>query len=136
MNALTTLSETQCPESSESNALTIELAKVLALVAPTSMTGEQQEMWLRAAVDALGGIRASEVSAVSHELRRKVTRPAQIVPEIAELVSQHRKRPKCGPITDPCNCGRGTRARSRSDVHWIKVDEKRSEIGWCDGIKA
>jgi hypothetical protein len=131
MNALTTLSETQYLESSESSALTIELAKVLALVAPTSMTGEQQEMWLRAAVDALKGIRASEVSAVSDELRRKVTRPAQIVPEIAELISQHRKRPTGGPITDPCNCGKGTRARSRSDVHWIRVDEKRTEIGWC-----
>jgi hypothetical protein len=72
--------------------LTVELAKVLALVAPISMTTEQQELWLRAAVDALDGIRGNEVNAISAELRRSVTRHNQIVPEIAKLVSEKRAR--------------------------------------------
>jgi hypothetical protein len=72
--------------------LTVELAKVLALVAPISMTTEQQEIWLRAAVDALEGIRGVEVNAISAELRRSVTRPSQIVPEIAKLVAEKRAR--------------------------------------------
>jgi hypothetical protein len=73
--------------------LTVELAKVLALVAPISMSVEQQELWLRAAVDALEDIRPQEVAAISAELRRTVTRPSQIVPEIAKLVAEKRKRP-------------------------------------------
>jgi len=117
--------------SSEAAALSVELAKILKLVAPATMAADAQLAWLASAVEALDGIRASEVAAVSLEIRRKITRPAQIIPEIAELVARNRKRPTGGPITDPCNCGRGTRARSRSDVHWIKVDEKRTEIGWC-----
>jgi hypothetical protein len=43
-------------------------------------------------VDALEGIRADEVAAVSTELRRSVTRPAQIVPEVAKLVAAKRAR--------------------------------------------
>lgn len=72
--------------------LTVELAKMLALVAPTSMSEEQQELWLRAAVDALDGIRGSEVNAIAAELKRSVTRHNQIVPEIARLVSEKRQR--------------------------------------------
>lgn len=71
-------------------SLTIELAKMLALVAPSSMTTEQQELWLRAAVDALNDIRADEVAHVSAEVRRAVTRHNQIVPEIAKLVAARR----------------------------------------------
>jgi hypothetical protein len=48
--------------------------------------------WIASAIDALEDIRASEVAAVSAELRRSVTRPAQIVPEIARLVSERRQR--------------------------------------------
>lgn len=66
---------------------------MLALIAPVTMTVEQQELWLRAAVDALKDIRAEEVEAVSYEVRRSVTRPNQIVPEIAKLVSERRARP-------------------------------------------
>jgi hypothetical protein len=65
---------------------------MLALVAPSSMTAEQQEMWLRAAVDSLEDIRADEVAHVSAEVRRSVTRHNQIVPEIAKLVAERRKR--------------------------------------------
>lgn len=87
MNDLTT----QPPQHfSGSSALTVELAKMLALVAPSSMTSEQQELWLRAAVDALQDIRADEVAHVSAEVRRAVTRHNQIVPEIARLVSVRR----------------------------------------------
>jgi hypothetical protein len=63
---------------------------MLALVAPSSMTAEQQEMWLRAAADALDGIRTDEIRHVSAEVRRMVTRHNQIVPEIAKLVAEHR----------------------------------------------
>jgi hypothetical protein len=96
------------------------------------MAADAQLAWLASAVEALDGIRASEVAAVSLEIRRKITRPAQVIPEIAELVAQHRKRPKYNPNTDVCACGKGTRAANgRTDIHWIKVDEKRTEIGCC-----
>lgn len=65
---------------------------MLSLVAPITMSSEQQELWLRAAVDSLRDIRPDEVSAVSLEVRRSVTRPSQIVPEIAKLVSERRSR--------------------------------------------
>jgi hypothetical protein len=52
---------------------------------------EQQEVWLRAAIDALEDIRADEVQKVSAEVRRSVTRHNQIVPAIAERVSQLRR---------------------------------------------
>ena len=87
MNDLTTQHQRH---SSGSSALTVELAKMLALVAPSSMTSEQQELWLRAALDALQDIRADEVAHVSAEVRRAVTRHNQIVPEIAKLVALRR----------------------------------------------
>lgn len=92
MNELTIPSKMQSAGYSDSASLTVHLAKMLALVAPITMSSEQQEIWLRAAVDALDDIRASEVEAVSTEIRRSVTRPAQIVPEIARLVGERRKR--------------------------------------------
>jgi hypothetical protein len=64
---------------------------MLALVAPVTMTGDQQTMWISSAVDALDDIRANEVQAVSLEVRRAVQRPSQIVPKIAELVAERRK---------------------------------------------
>jgi hypothetical protein len=70
----------------------LELAKSLKLVAPITMSADAQMVWLQAAVDALEDIRADEVSAISAELRRTVTRPSQIVPEIAKLVAQKRSR--------------------------------------------
>jgi hypothetical protein len=70
----------------------LELAKSLKLVAPITMSADAQMVWLQAAVDALEDIRADEVSAISAELRRTVTRPSQIVPEIAKLVAQKRAR--------------------------------------------
>lgn len=72
--------------------IAVELAKMLALVAPITMTTEQQEVWLRAAIDGLEDIRPEEVSAVSLEVRRLVTRPSQIVHEISRLVDERRKR--------------------------------------------
>jgi hypothetical protein len=56
------------------------------------MTAEQQELWLRAAIDALQDIRAHEVRTIILELQRSVQRPNQIVPEIARLVSERRSR--------------------------------------------
>lgn len=65
---------------------------MLALVAPSTMTAEQQTLWLAAAVDALQDIRADEVAKVSAEVRRSVQRHNQIVPKIADLVAENRKR--------------------------------------------
>lgn len=70
----------------------LELAKSLKLVAPITMSADAQMVWLQAAVDALEGIRADEVRTISAELRRTVTRPSQIVPEIARLVDEKRRR--------------------------------------------
>lgn len=56
------------------------------------MMADAQLSWIASAIDALEGIRAAEVAAISAEIRRSVTRPAQIVPEIARLVSEKRQR--------------------------------------------
>ena len=56
------------------------------------MQADAQLSWIASAIDALEDIRASEVKAVSAEVRRSVTRPAQIVPEIARLVAERRQR--------------------------------------------
>ena len=92
MNDLAIHSETQFPTSSRTAELAVELAKMLALVAPITMTAEQQEVWLRAAIDSLEGIYPREVSDVSQEVRGCVTRQAQIVPKIRELVDAKRRR--------------------------------------------
>jgi hypothetical protein len=86
MNALTEIQPQS--QSSAFSALMLELAKCLKLVAPISMSADAQMVWLQAAVDALEGIHAHEVAAISAELRRSVTRPSQIVPEIARLVTK------------------------------------------------
>lgn len=65
---------------------------MLSLVAPITMSSEQQELWLRAAADSLRDIWPDEVAEVSLEVRRSVTRPSQIVPEIAKLVAERRSR--------------------------------------------
>jgi hypothetical protein len=57
------------------------------------MNADAQLMWIASAVDAMEDIRAAEVANVSAEVRRSITRPAQIVPEIAKLVSERRRRP-------------------------------------------
>lgn len=90
MNALTTQQPSPSNVSQELSALSTELAKMLGLVAPVTMSADQQTLWLASAVEALQGIRAAEVTKVSLEVRRLVTRPSQIVPEIARLVSEHR----------------------------------------------
>lgn len=94
MNALTPSSRPSASfnSSPEASALALELAKILKLVAPVSMSEADHLSWLASAVDALDGIRASEVAAVSVEIRRKVTRPSQIVPAIADLVADQRAR--------------------------------------------
>lgn len=56
------------------------------------MTADDRAAWIMAAADALQDIRAEEVAAVSAEVRRLVTRAAQIVPEISRMVAELRKR--------------------------------------------
>ncbi len=71
--------------------LDIELVKILSLVAPITMSADQQTAWLASAMDALADIRPQEVAEISMEVRRTVTRPSQIVPEIAKLVAEKRR---------------------------------------------
>jgi hypothetical protein len=73
---------------------------MLGLVAPVTMSADQQTLWLASAVDALQDIRVSEVQAVSAEVRRSATRYSQIVPEIARLVAERRAR-ESSRITAP-----------------------------------
>lgn len=104
--------------------LRIELAKILKLVAPISMNAQMQAVWLIAATDALEGIRADEVAHISTELRRSIQRPAQIVPEIARLVSERRKHKQLEPVdTRPtlrsvheAGMDRLTKARTRHEI--------------------
>lgn len=92
MNDLTTPPSKLSIAYSATADLAVELGRLLALVAPTSMTAEQQETWLRAAMSSLNEIRPDEIKSVSVEVARSVTRPSQIVPEIAKLVAEKRKR--------------------------------------------
>lgn len=69
----------------------VEVAKCLKLVAAASMNAEAQAVWLQDAVETLEGIRALEIAEVSLEVRRKVKRVADIVPEIIKLVDEKRK---------------------------------------------
>jgi hypothetical protein len=86
--------------SPQASALALELAKILKLVAPASMDAAGQLSWLASAIDALEGIHAHEVAAVSVEIRRSITRPNQIVPEIARLVAEKRARANRRTIGD------------------------------------
>jgi hypothetical protein len=86
------LTATQQPSQFNGSQLVIELAKMLKLVAPISMSADAQTVWLQAAIDALEDIRPHEVAAVSLEIRRSITRPCQIVPEIARLVAEKREQ--------------------------------------------
>ena len=90
MNDLTIQQQSHSNGSAEHLAVAAELAKMLGLVAPVTMSADQQTLWLASAVEALQDIRANEVEAVSLEVRRSVTRPSQIVPRIAELVAARR----------------------------------------------
>jgi hypothetical protein len=65
---------------------------MLGLVAPVTMSADQQTLWLASAMDAMRDIRLDEIEAVSVEVRRTVSRPSQIVPEIARLVGEKRAR--------------------------------------------
>jgi hypothetical protein len=129
MNDLTTQPPKLSIAFSATAELTIELAKMLTLVAPTSMTTEQQELWLRAAADSLEGIRAAEVSAISAELRRTVTRPNQIVPEIAKLVAARRGSRANGSTLEAINADRVRHGMGA--VRWVKRDG-RTEIEFSD----
>jgi hypothetical protein len=67
---------------------------MLAIVAPTSMSIDQQTVFLQAALKALDslGINAEEVAAVAPQVIAKVVRHQQIVHEISEAVSEKRAR--------------------------------------------
>jgi hypothetical protein len=131
MNALTEIPPQSLSNASSGamSALMLELAKSLKLVAPISMSADAQLVWLQAAVDALDGIHAHEVAAISAELRRSVTRPSQIVPEIAKLVDERRKRSYHATApTNPLAAemainreGSERRAKAHGDRH--KMDE-------------
>jgi hypothetical protein len=130
MNALTEI-QPQSPSNASSgamSALMLELAKSLKLVAPITMTADAQMVWLQAAVDALEGIRADEVASISAELRRTVTRPSQIVPEIAKLVAEKRKRRGMPDVV----AGGGTMAeRLAAQGNALLAKDKRNDVHWA-----
>jgi len=130
MNELATRPEPQSSGYSATADLTIELAKMLSLVAPSSMTAEQQEIWLRAALDSLDGIRASEVRDVSLEVRRSVTRHNQIVPEISRLVAEKRaRRASINEAAPPANALPAFRKRDVMDRRGeAMTDEDTAEL--------
>jgi hypothetical protein len=63
---------------------------MLGLVAPVTMSADQQTLWLASAVETLSDATAEEVLAVSVAVRQTVTRPSQIVPEVTRLVVELR----------------------------------------------
>jgi len=67
---------------------------MLAIVAPTSMSIDQQTVFLQAALKALDslGINAEEVAFVAPQVIAKVVRHQQIIHEISEAVSAKRAR--------------------------------------------
>lgn len=64
---------------------------MLGLVAPITMSVDQQTLWLASAVETLSDAAAEEVAAVSIAVRQTVTRPSQIVPEVSSLILELRK---------------------------------------------
>lgn len=136
MNDLTIQQPSQSSGSQERSALTTELAKMLGLVAPVTMSADQQTLWLASAVEALSGIRASEVIDVSFEVRRTVTRPSQIVPEIARLVSEKRARHRrIAELEPPVNAlppPKHIMDRDRRDFtanDWAELNEHLEKMG-------
>lgn len=131
-NNLPTRPPTQHHGYSENSELTVLLAKILTLVAPTSMTTEQQELWLRAAIDALQGIRAAEVRSIILELQRSATRPNQIVPEIARLVAEKRRMATSGPRRPKTALEWAEGAKERNlpqhSEAWMQEARRRGEI--------
>ena len=129
MNALT---EIQPPSlSSGCSALMLELAKCLKLVAPATMGADAQAVWLQAAADALQGIRADEVQAVSQELRRCVTHHRQIVHEVSRLVDERRKRAsgqRQGMTALQWAAGAKERSLPKHYEAWMHEAVKRGEI--------
>jgi hypothetical protein len=105
------------------------------------MSPEAQAVWINAAIDALDGIRANEVAAISAELRRSVTRPAQIVPEIARLVSERRRSvanagrpdsPDAASLAIDREAGeRRGKATTRAEIHeaWAWERQARQNAG-------
>lgn len=95
------------------------------------MTEADHLSWLASAVDALDGIRASEVATVSVQVRRKITRPAQIVPEIANLVAE--KRAKASATTRSMTAleyAQGALERNLPQHYeaWMAEAKRRGEI--------
>jgi hypothetical protein len=131
MNALTEI-QPQSPSNASSgamSALMLELAKSLKLVAPISMSADAQLVWLQAAVDALDGIHAHEVAAVSAELRRSVTRPSQIVPR-----SQGSSMRSASVHTEPTRRAVPTPLKWRSTAKARNADEgsrRQAQDGGC-----
>lgn len=110
---------------------------MLGLVAPVTMSADQQTVWLASAVDALQGISGAEVADVSLEVRRSVTRPSQIVPEIARLVAEKRARARrIDEIAPPENALPPPRKhvmdrdrREFTAADWAELNEHLARVG-------
>jgi hypothetical protein len=110
---------------------------MLTLVAPSSMTVDQQTLWLASAVDALHDVRAKEVSDVSAEVRRSVTRHNQIVPEIAKLVAAKRSREASRIIATPMLEGPPAKRHiSNRDRRYFKAEDWAELNEWLEQMGA
>lgn len=114
--------------------LTVELAKCLVLVAASSMSATQQEVWLRAAAESLENLLPFDVHEVCLEVRRTVIRASQIVPAIAASVKERDRHRPIETAKVRCACGQGTKAVGRTDVHWAKRDGQ-TVVEWCEPEK-
>lgn len=65
---------------------------MLGLVAPITMTADQQTLWLASAIETLGNTSAAELREVSVQVRQTVKRPSEILPEVSRLVRELRER--------------------------------------------
>ena len=96
------------------------------------MDDTAQIAWICSAVDALEGIHASEVAAISAELRRSITRHNQIVPAIAEKVAEKRRRTVSASGLEAINAERVREGLGA--VRWVNgriefADPPESSIG-------
>jgi hypothetical protein len=110
--------------------MVVTLAGMLAVVAPTSMSIDQQDTFLQAVMGALDrlGIRSDEVEAVSAEVLAKIVRHQQMVHAISEAVDAKRKaRSTHNPSGDRCPYQPVGGKVTQQMIDWLA--DKRASMG-------
>lgn len=120
------------------------VARILHVVAPSSMSAGDRSSWVINACEALADMRAKEIEMIMLEVQRSITRPNQIIPEIARLVGQRRERKRMLDSSPVISTGyvdetrimdeskqRRFRARSHADVEsaWQWERDERKAVG-------